>query len=98
MDESKIDADTKDYWSNKLDSLWKTKTSDQWENQLAELGLPCTKCRTMDEWLALNHSTESKIVINTQDPVFGEMKHPGLLVSSKGRHFSPAPAYLIETP
>ena len=98
LDESKIDADTKNYWSNKLDSLWKTKTSDQWESQLAKLGLPCTKCRTIDEWLTLDHSTESEIVITTQDPVFGEMQHPGLLVSSKGRHFSPTPAYLIEAP
>jgi len=96
LDTSQIDQDTKEYWSDKLDNLWKTQTSDQWEIQLANLGLPCTKCRTLDEWLVLDHSTQSEIVINTQDPVFGEMKHPGLLVSSKDRQFSPTPARLIE--
>lgn len=96
LDFSQIDNDTKNYWSDKLDTLWKTQSADQWENQLAELGLPCTRCRTMDEWLALDHSTQSETVITTQDPVFGEMKHPGLLVSSKGRDFSPTPANPIE--
>ena len=79
-----------------MDRLWQTQTADQWENQLAALGIPCTKCRTIDEWIALDHSTQSEIVIDTQDPVFGEMKHPGLLVSTKGRHFSPTPAYSVK--
>ena len=93
---SQIDNETKDYWSKKMDRLWQTQTADQWENQLAALGIPCTKCRTIDEWIALDHSTQSEIVIDTQDPVFGEMKHPGLLVSTKGRHFSPTPAYSVK--
>ena len=82
LDVSKINKDIEKHWFTKIDELWKTRTADDWEEQLSELGIPCTKCRTIDEWLMLSHPLEAGIVINVDDPIYGPMKQPGLLVSN----------------
>jgi len=71
-------------WTQKFEELWLEKTALEWENLMEELGVPGTVCRTVDEWLNEPHASESGAVIQINDPTFGMMKQPGLLVKTHG--------------
>ncbi len=47
---------------------------------MADLGIPGTMCRSIDEWLDSEHSIAAGTTITVEDPILGEMKQPGKIV------------------
>lgn len=75
--------------------LFKTRTAQQWEDDIAEAGSECAVCRTSSEWLSHPHARESNMVIEVHDPKHGKMLQPGVnprLSGTPGAVKSPAPA------
>ena len=71
-------------WTQKFEELWSNKTALEWEDFMEQVGVPGTACRTIDEWLDEPQASESGAVIHINDPTFGRMKQPGLLVKTHG--------------
>ena len=67
-------------WINQFAEIWLNKTAIEWENTMANLGIPGTMCRNIDEWLDSDHSVAAGTTITVEDPVLGEMKQPGKIV------------------
>ncbi len=75
--------------------LFKTRTAQQWEDDIATAGSECAVCRTSAEWLDHSHARESKMVIEVHDPKLGKMLQPGVnprLSGTPGAVRGPAPA------
>ena len=68
------------HWTNQFEDVWLGRTAIQWENEIAELGIPGTMCRTIDEWLDSEHSVAAGTTITVEDPVLGKIKQPGRIV------------------
>ena len=82
--------------TRRLNTLFKTRTAQEWEDLVAEAGGECTMCRTSEEWSSHPHALESKMLIEIQDPTYGKMLQPGIntrmsLTPGKVRHPAPAP-------
>ncbi len=71
---------SRNQWINQFAEIWLGKTAIQWENTMADLGIPGTMCRSIDEWLDSEHSVAAGTTITVEDPVIGEMKQPGKIV------------------
>ena len=71
---------SRNQWLNKFTEIWLGKTAIQWEDAMAELGVPGTMCRSIDEWLDSEHSVASGTTITVEDPALGKMKQPGKIV------------------
>jgi len=67
-------------WINQFAKIWLGKTAIQWENTMADLGIPGTMCRSIDEWLNSEHSVAAGTTITVEDPVLAEIKQPGKIV------------------
>ena len=75
--------------------LFKTRTAQQWEDDIAAAGSECAVCRTSAEWLEHPQARESKAIIEVHDPKLGKMLQPGInprLSGSPGAVRGPAPA------
>ena len=70
----------RELWINALDDLWRTKPALEWEQIMDEAGVPCTMCRTIDEWLECGQSGAMGAVMEVDDPVFGRMRQVGIQV------------------
>ena len=67
-------------WIATLEEIWSTRTALEWEQIMDEAGVPCTMCRTVDEWLECGQSVAMGAVIDVEDPLFGMMKQVGVQV------------------
>lgn len=67
-------------WINTLEDVWRTRPALEWEQIMDEAGVPCTMCRTVEEWLDCDQSAAMGAVVEVNDPVFGLMKQVGLQV------------------
>ena len=91
---SNSDSSLIDSWKYKFNEVWKQRTALDWENLMSDVGLPVTMCRSIDEWINEEHALQSGAVIEINDPYFGKMKQPGVLVrtlSNPGMVSDPAP-------
>ncbi len=82
-------------WINTLEDMWHSRPALEWEQIMDEAGVPCTMCRTIDEWLECGQSGAMGAVVEVDDPVFGRMRQVGIQVhlnESEGSIRSHAPA------
>lgn len=76
------------YLSRKMAEKFLTKDSFEWEKLFGEAGAPAAAHRTTKEWLHSQHAKEAGLIVNVQDPVYGEMLQPcppAWLQSEEGR-------------
>ena len=81
-------------WIDTLESVWRSRSALDWERIMDEAGVPCTMCRTVDEWLESEQSGAMGAVVGVDDPAFGRMRQVGIQVhlkDSEGVIRSPAP-------
>ncbi len=81
-------------WLGRMADRLREKASEEWEDLLNALGVPCTVIRTSEEWLKHEHALASGMVVELDDPVYGRMKQPGIpirLAATPGRIARPAP-------
>lgn len=71
---------TADEGRQKTKSLFKTKTAQEWENFVAEVGSECGRCNTAAEWLEHPHAHQSEIIVSIDDPLLGKVRGPGINV------------------
>ena len=91
---SNPDSSLIDSWKYKINAVWKQRTALEWESLMSDVGLPVTMCRSIDEWVNEEHALQSGAIIEINDPHFGKMKQPGVLVrtlSNPGIVSGPAP-------
>lgn len=63
--------------------IWLTRTAIEWENVMAEIGVPGTMCRTISEWINEEQAISSGAVTSILDYKYGLMKQPGIVVKTK---------------
>jgi len=78
------DGDLLEEWNQKFEEIWSERTALEWETFMEHIGVPGTACRTVDEWLDEPQASDSGAVVQINDPIFGRMKQPGLLVKTHG--------------
>ena len=66
------------------EALFKTRTALEWEAFCESVGTEGSVCRTSAEWLENEHALGSKIVIDSEDPVLGKVRGPGINVRMSG--------------
>ena len=79
----------------RMESIFLTRTAQEWENDVSDVRGACAVCRTIDEWIVTDHARESGIVVEVDDPRYGTMKQPGVQVrvrNTPGAIQGPAPA------
>ena len=67
-------------WINTLEDMWRGRPALEWEQIMDEAGVPCTMCRTVDEWLESGQSGAMGAVVEVDDPAFGRMRQVGIQV------------------
>ena len=67
-------------WIDTLEEVWRSRPALEWEQIMDEAGVPCTMCRTVEEWLDCEQSADMGAVMEVDDPTFGLMKQVGIQV------------------
>ncbi len=67
-------------WIDTITAIWKTRPALEWEQIMDDAGVPCTMCRTIDEWLSDAQSAAMGAVATVDDPMFGRMRQVGVQV------------------
>jgi crotonobetainyl-CoA:carnitine CoA-transferase CaiB-like acyl-CoA transferase len=94
MQDFKSDPSLVATWKQRISKVWKQRTALEWESLMSDVGLPVTMCRSVEEWVNEQHAIQSGAVLEIDDPHFGKMKQPGVLVrtlSNPGIVSDPAP-------
>ena len=86
---AEVAPDTIEIWRERVENLFKEKTSKEWEDAVSETGGACTICKTVDEWLVHEHALAAGMVVEVDDATHGLMKQPGAPVRLRG---TPGPA------
>ncbi len=84
------DANMTQALHERLSSLFATKTALEWETKLSDLGLSCTICRTVEEWLHHPQARTAGQVVELASR-FGPMLQPGNLIQLPDGPPLPAP-------
>ncbi|MCH7802349.1 MAG: CoA transferase [Chloroflexi bacterium] len=82
-------------WEENFSAIWKDRTALEWERIMALAGVPCTMCRTIEEWMETAQARESGAVVQLNDPTFGPMRQVGIQVrlsETPGEIRGPAPS------
>ena len=82
-------------WIDALEAIWRSRPALEWEQIMDDAGVPCTMCRTVDEWLATEQSSAMGAVTQIDDPAYGAMGQVGIQVhlnESEGEIHRHAPA------
>lgn len=88
------DADEHQVWEENFAAVWHERTAPEWERIMARAGVPCTMCRTIEEWMETDHAQESGAVVRLNDPTYGPMRQVGIQVrlgETPGEIRGPAP-------
>lgn len=64
--------------AERSEALFKTRTAAEWEAFCESIGTEGSVCRTSAEWMANPHALASEIIIDTEDPVLGRVRGPGI--------------------
>ena len=67
-------------WIDTLEEIWHSRPALEWEQIMDEAGVPCTMCRTVEEWLDCEQSAAMGAVVEVDDPIFGPMRQVGIQV------------------
>ena len=67
-------------WIDTLERTWRSRPALEWEQIMDEAGVPCTMCRSVDEWLECEQSAAMGAVVEVEDPTFGLMRQVGVQV------------------
>lgn len=67
-------------WIDTLESVWRSRHALEWEQIMDAAGVPCTMCRTVEEWLDCEQAFAMGAVTEVDDPVFGLMRQVGIQV------------------
>jgi len=67
-------------WITTLEDVWRSRSALEWEQIMDEAGVPCTMCRTVEEWLDGEQSAAMGAVVELDDPEFGHMRQVGIQV------------------
>ena len=67
-------------WIETLEETWRSRPASEWEQIMDEAGVPCTICRTVEEWLDCEQATAMGAVVEMEDPDFGPMRQVGIQV------------------
>ena len=86
---AEVSPDTIELWRERVENLFKEKTSREWEDAIAETGGACTVCKTVDEWMVHEHALAAGMVVEVDDAEYGRMKQPGPPTRLRG---TPGPA------
>ncbi|WP_425072012.1 CoA transferase [Sagittula sp. S175] len=86
------------FWADKIAARMKevfmTRTSHEWKRMFGRVGIPGAPQRWLQEWINDEYAETSGLMIDVQDPEFGEMTQPGPVVwmeESGEEALSPAP-------
>lgn len=66
-----------DIISAKMKKVFLTKTSQEWGEIFGEGQIPGAPHRTTREWVNDEHTNQSGLIVEVNDPVYGLMKQPG---------------------
>ena len=94
-DRLRQNAEEREEWAARFREPWLERTALEWENLMADAGVPLTMCRTLQEWMESEHAQESGAVVEIDDPIYGPMRQVGVQVrlsDAPGEPQSPAPA------
>jgi len=78
---------------DELTKLMKTRSAEEWQDELSRLGLCASACYTSREWLTHEHAEASGMVLDLDDPTYGSMRQPGIqlqMSETPGRVRAPA--------
>ena len=78
----------------RIRDLFLTRTAQEWEDLIAEAGSEGAVCRTSAEWFDHPHARASQMVVEVEDPIYGNMLQPGInarMSLTPGRVRGPAP-------
>ncbi|WBA82736.1 CoA transferase [Endozoicomonas sp. GU-1] len=78
----------------KMKKVFMTKTSQEWGEIFGEGQIPGAPHRTTREWVNDEHTNQSGLIVEVNDPVYGLMKQPGpiaWLEEFAGQMVTPAP-------
>ena len=67
-------------WIESLEETWRSRPAPEWEEIMGDAGVPCTMCRTVEEWLDCEQATAMGAVVEVGDPEFGPMRQVGVQV------------------
>jgi crotonobetainyl-CoA:carnitine CoA-transferase CaiB-like acyl-CoA transferase len=89
-----------DWWQapdarERANTLFATRTAQEWEDLAAAAGTELAVCRTSAEWLEHPHARGSKMIVEVADREYGTMLQPGVqarLSETPGAIRGPAPA------
>ena len=65
-------------WIDRIARVWKRRPALEWERIMDEAGVPCTMCRTIEEWIECDQAAAMGAVIEVDDPVYGRMRQVGV--------------------
>ena len=65
-------------WIDRIVRIWKSRPALEWERIMDEAGVPCTMCRTIEEWIDCDQAAAMGAVIEIDDPVYGRMRQVGV--------------------
>lgn len=71
---------TLDEIREKTEALFKSKPAHEWEAFCEQVGTEGSVCRTSAEWLKNEHALGSRIIVDSEDPVLGTVRGPGINV------------------
>ena len=64
--------------SQKFEDVMRTRTAQEWEDYIAEIGSEGVICHTSAEWLKHPQALASKIIADYDDPDLGRFRGPGI--------------------
>ena len=70
----------RELWISTLEEVWRARPALEWEQIMDEAGVPCTMCRTVEEWLDCDQAAAMGAVVEVDDPVFGPLRQVGIQV------------------
>ena len=94
-DRLRQNVEEREEWAARFREPWLERTALEWENLMADAGVPLTMCRTLQEWMESEHAQESGAVVEIDDPIYGPMRQVGVQVrlsDAPGEPQGPAPA------
>ena len=94
-DRLRQNAEERDEWAARFKEPWLERSALEWEDLMADAGVPLTMCRTLQEWMESEHAQESGAVVEIDDPIYGPMRQVGVQVrlsDAPGEPQGPTPA------
>ncbi len=69
-----------DQLARKFDEVMRTRTAQEWEDLIAEIGSEGVICHSSAEWLQHPQALQSQIIADYDDPELGRFRGPGINV------------------